>query len=367
MKIAFISNPNSTHTRRWVNWFARRGHDVITIADTLLDEPWEYVELYNLPARFNLPAVKYLVWTVQTRQILDTWQPDILHAHRVTAAGWMGAFCGFSPFVVTPWGSDLYTYPHRSYFSAWLTRKVLQRADLVTVDSLDLRRAAIQHGAGPKLVELVQWGVDRSRFFPTSQPQALKKKWGLENKIVIYSPRNMTPLYNLEHIVQALQQVVQTYPECVLILRDLNADAGYRGKLLQQIKSLSLERHVRLVPRLAWEDTPALYQIADLVVSVPSSDGTPVSVLEAMACGVPVIASDLPSLREWIQPGENGLLTPVGDATSLASAMCTLLADQTSARRFREFNLHLVASRADHESEMQKMEKLYAGCLKGTR
>lgn len=335
----------------------------MVIADTLLNEPWSAMEIFNLPARFNLPVIKYLVWGWQTRRILAQWQPDILHAHRLTAAGWIGALCGFRPLVLTPWGSDLYQFPQRSRLAAWLTRWVLKNGALVTADSQDLRRLAIQYGANPEHTYLVQWGVDLRLFHPVISKEQIKNEWGFAGKIVIYSPRNMHPLYNQDILLDAAPAIAERFPNVVIVLRDLNTDPVYRQELQAKIRSLSLGNRVHVIGRMAWEATIPLYQMSDLVISIPSSDGTPVSVLEAMACGAPVITSDLPSLREWISDMENGLLVPPRDSAKLAKTVIEALSQPMMLEKFSRANLDLVAVRADHHKEMKKMESLYLSFL----
>ena len=160
MRICFISNPNSTHTRRWVNWFSRHGHTVCLIADTRLQEPWPEIEVFDLTRRLDATPIKSLLWSVWTRQIALRWRADILHAHRVSSAGWVAAFSGVQPLVVTPWGSDLYLHPRRSIAARYLAYFSLKSARLVTVDAQDLRALALRFGAPPTQTYIIQWGVD---------------------------------------------------------------------------------------------------------------------------------------------------------------------------------------------------------------
>jgi glycosyltransferase involved in cell wall biosynthesis len=168
----------------------------------------------------------------------------------------------------------------------------------------------------------------------------------------------------LEIIIQAIPRVCEVFPDAVFVLRDYSARADYRAMLKTLIADLSVQDRVRWLASLnGFEEIVDTYRLADAVVSIPSSDGTPVSVLEAMACGTPVIVSDLSSLREWIINGENGLLVPVKDAEALAEAIVLLLRDEKMYAKFRGANLDLVRERANHQVEMEKMERLYQSLL----
>lgn len=364
MKLLFISNPNSTHTRRWVNWFKQHGHRVGLIADVPLELPWPDMQIFDLPRRVNVPVGRYLPWELWTRGIIRRWQPDILHAHRVSSAGWLGAFSGFHPFVVTPWGSDLYQHPYRSRAARWLAGFTLRRADLVTADSQDLRQQAIRFGADHTRCHLIQWGVDTSLFCPGDASPWRETLHLPPGGPILLSPRAVKPIYNLDTIIRALPAIRAAFPTVVLILRTYEQEPPYRRRLETLVAELGLEQAVRWLGRLEpWERNVDTYRLADIAISVPASDGTPVSLLEAMACGLPVIASDLPSLREWITPGENGLLVPARDATALAEAVIGLLNDPARREDFGRRGRALVRQRADHHSEMSRMEALYASLL----
>jgi glycosyltransferase involved in cell wall biosynthesis len=363
MRLAFISNADSVHTRRWVDWFKARGHAVMVFADRGLRIPWPEVPVIDLPARCDLRRLRYPVWLRSIRATLRGWRPDILHAHRVARAGWLGAASGLHPLVVTPWGSDLMLQTRRSSLARWLARWVLRRADLVTADSQALLDRAIELGAARPKTRLVSWGVDLSRFRPGSAA-ALRARLGLEADRVILSIRAVQPLYNLDQIVAALQEVRAVLPRVMLVLRDYNADPDYRQRLARSIERRGLGEAIRWIgPADCWEQNVETYRLADVAVSVPSSDSQSISILEAMACGVPVIASDLPAARELIRPGENGLLVPCGDPEALAEALIELLREPEQRAGFVRRNLELVRGRADQDVEMARMERLYQELL----
>lgn len=294
-----------------------------------------------------------------TRRILKDLQPDVLHAHRVTGAGWIGAFSGFHPLVVTPWGSDINTYPYRSFWAYWLTKKVMHQADLVAASTNDLLNKAVFFGARIESTRQVSWGVDLQVFHPADDIAPLREKLGLGGTQVVFSPRAVSSLYHQDTIVAAFAEVCTQVPGARLLLLDFNSDPVYKQRLQEQIAELGLSKSIYWLEPVPYGSQMAdLYRLADVMVSIPENDGAPVSVLEAMACGTPVVASELASLREWITPGENGELVPVGDAHATAQAIHDLLVDPDKRERYRLKSLDMIQHH-NHEAEMGKMEKLY--------
>ncbi len=364
MRLCLISDPNNTHTRRWAGWFAQRGHTVCLLADIPLREPWSDIQVIDLSKIIYAPIIRFPIWEIWLRSFLHRWRPDILHAHRVNSAGWLAAASGFHPVVITPWGSDLYLLSQQTSLARWLARYVLTRADLVTADALDLLNVARNNGANPASLQLIQWGVDLTHFYPGPANDSLRKELGLGVGPVILSPRGVSQIYNLDIIIQALPEVTAIFPGVRLILRDYNTNLDYKSRLEELITRLDLANAVRWVKRMEpYERVADIYRLADVVVSVPSSDSTPVSILEALACGIPVITTDLPALHEWLTPGESGLMVPQRDPNELAAALVQVLSNIELADRFRRLGPVIIANRANQQLEMEKMEGLYQELL----
>jgi glycosyltransferase involved in cell wall biosynthesis len=124
-----------------------------------------------------------------------------------------------------------------------------------------------------------------------------------------------------------------------------------------------LDKSYRLVPAVDNGTMPLFYNMADVVVSVPSTDGFPVTVLEASACETPLVVSSLPYCNEWFTHGENGLLVPVRDAQALAAAIITLCADDKLRLALGQAGRQLVRERADYERCMNTLEAEYRRLL----
>jgi len=365
LRLCYISNPNLIHTRRWISWFAQHGHTVCLLADVPLKEDWPDVQVIDLSRIFYARFIRFPVWTAWLRNFIRDWRPDILHAHRINSAGWMAAASGFHPYVVTPWGTDIFVQPQHSLIARLLAWYTLRQADLITTISHTMDELVLQLGAKRDTLRRVQFGVELDTFKPglttSSESLDLRKSLSLPEKArVVLCPRAVTPLYNLDVILKAIPLVRQRVPEAIFIFLDYNTDADYKRQLDMISKELGMDAVIRWLPSTRSRTEMAkLYRLSEVVVSVPSSDGTPVSVLEAMACGKPVVCTDLPPLREFITSGENGMLVPVRQASPLAEAILQLLAQPEQAYEFGRKACKVVTEKANREVEMQRMEAIY--------
>jgi glycosyltransferase involved in cell wall biosynthesis len=119
-----------------------------------------------------------------------------------------------------------------------------------------------------------------------------------------------------------------------------------------------------LLPTLDAPSMAALFRRASVSVSPSTHDGTPNTLLEAMACGCFPIAGDLPSIREWLQDGDNGLLIDPADPQALAAAVVRALEDDGLRQKAAEANRRLIAERADYERRMPEAVDLYERVLR---
>jgi glycosyltransferase involved in cell wall biosynthesis len=258
---------------------------------------------------------------------------------------------------MTAWGSDLLVTPRRHLLLRALTGWTLRRADLITGDSADLLDEARRYRpAQPPL--LIHWGVDLQRFAPAP--------WADKPFLDIVSLRNWEPNYRIDTIVRAVGLLRQRCPEVPVHLHLLGGGPG-RAALQAEIAALGLVGHVTLHGRLDDAGMAAVLARCKVSVSVPVSDATSVSVLESMACGLPVVASDLPANRAWLSDAPDLLLRGDGVALveGLAAALQGLCQDDERAARIGEGNHALMREQGSRAVQMDRMllayERLAAG------
>ena len=366
LRLAFFADPTETHTQRWARFFVARGHDVAVIVrhdrPVPPDDPnGPSIIRIEPPGRSRQPA-RAVDMIRRLRRAVRRVDPHVVHAHYLTAQGWLAWASGFRPYAITVWGSDVYL-DLAGHKARALGRLALRGAALVTADSAHLARAAVSAGARASRTEVIQFGVD-TRVFAPGDAADLRHRLAPAGGRIVLSPRTLLPLYRHELVVDAMARLPDdlvmvvsargAQPEAVRQLQNAAARAGVADRLV-------------IVPEIPHGEMPHYLNAADVVVSVPISDGTPVTLLEAMACGRPTVVGDLPSLREWYSGGRDDLVVRDPDAASIAAAIGRALdlpdeARDDLLRRGREE----VMSRADHARNMLAVEARYLELARST-
>jgi glycosyltransferase involved in cell wall biosynthesis len=369
LRIAMVGSGRSTHALSRAAAVSSRGHSVrlVTLGEVL---PGAEVEVRTRPLpRGPLQAVSAArgFW----RDVRD-FRPDLLHLHYAGGRlGTLATLSGAWPLAVTVMGGDVLPEQHPGGHRAIerrATRRILERADVIFAKSDALHPPIVALGGDPGRIETVRWGVDPKRFRPVpGASPALRARLGLppESRVVL-SPRLLRPLYNVELLIEAMTGILGRVPEALLLVTDYNGDASYRGRLEQRIEELRVGHAVRFVGRIDHAEMPALYGLAEVVVSVPASDGLPQSLFEAMACGVPVVLGKLAAYAEVVRHGESALLVEL-EPRSIARGVLDLL-ENPERRRAIGHNARLrVESIASLPHELDRVERGYRSALRRPR
>ena len=354
-RICFIGWGDHVHFERWVNRFAGQGHTLSVVSFTGLGQfaaevSTHRIGLPNRGLRWQLLMLRYLLWRIR---------PQIVHVHWAGFAPavmsvWRGAT------VITAWGSDIYRVAERPASDRQALQQALRLADVVTCDSDDLA-GAITDLAGDlrRPVDVVQWGVDTEVFAPGPPAHPIGWRLAALGGPVIFSARNFTPLYNQDVVVRAFAQVRREIHDAVLVMKFHNGLIDERDRILALADELGVANAVTIIDSVPYEQMVDFYRVAAITVSIPSSDATPMALLEAMACGSVPVFSDLPSLREWIVNGQNGYLVAPTDVDLLAQRLVDLLRRPELRADFARRNRAIVVQRASEAASATTMQRLY--------
>jgi glycosyltransferase involved in cell wall biosynthesis len=300
------------------------------------------------------------------RRLLREQKIDLVHSHFVGVNAWYGALSRFHPTVITVMGGDILGEdwkPGPDIRERWLTPYALRNADLITCWSNQLV-PVVRRFSGPHVpIEVVHGGVELERFFPGPRPRYLLERLNLPATArVILSPRLMRPLYNLDQIALAAQSVCKAVPETYFIFAVLPEakDDALEAKVREIFARGSARDRVRFVGAIPHDEMADFYRLADVTVSIPSSDGTPMSVLESMACKTPVLVSRIPNYdSHYIEEEKTVMMVDPTDSEAVATALIILLQDRALAQSLASEAKRRVRLSGSYESQMAKMNELY--------
>jgi len=368
MKICYLADAGSVHTQRWVKYFADNGHEVHLISFRSLDGNIENVKLYVLKRlqpqiRIISFSANLLFDMIQVKKIIKKIKPDILHAHYITDNGMLGALCGFHPFVITAWGSDVLVAPKKYKISKRMVKYALKRADLITCDGENSKDIMINLGIIQEKIKLIYHGVDTKEFSPKQRNNKFREELKTFYSPIVISNRKLEPVYNVESLIKAIPLVLKDFPEGKFVIGGKGSQEIYLKKLAKSIGVLDSIRFIEWLPR---NEFIRCLASVDIYVSTSLSDGgISVSTTEAMACGLPVVVTDSGDNKKWIKDGENGFVVPIRDPNALAKRIVYLIQNENIRKRFGKINRKIIEEKAEYKKEMEKMEKIYEEVIAG--
>ena len=318
MKLCFIADATSVHTKRWAEYFSNTGHEVHLITYELPEEPMASVHLHVVGSMFKSLYLAFPFRHLKIMRIVKKIKPDIVHAHFITKFGFHGALLGFHPLVMSAWGSDVLVIPYWSKLLFYFTKFSLKKADLVFATSHDAENELIStFGIDEAKIEMIPFGVDTELFKPC-------KDQTIADIVYILSNRNFSPVYNIQTFVHAIPLAIKDNDNLKFILIGSGPEEENIRSLVDE---LGVGDCVTFVGKITNDIMPEYLNSADIYVSTSLSDTTPVSVSEAMACGLSCIVTDVGGVKEVISDGDNGYLIQIGDYESLARKIVDLSFD----------------------------------------
>jgi glycosyltransferase involved in cell wall biosynthesis len=363
MKICYIADGASIHTRRWLNYFASKGYEVHLIC-------WKLMPGFNSDIQVHLlkkvapklwPLFEYIsfvFWCLQIRGLVKAIKPDIVDGHYVTIYGFLAACSGFHPLVVTAWGDDVLTAPKNNPIFRFMAKFAMRKADRVVCTSPLVKQEISKLGIDLKKIHvIVLGGVDKEKFYPAAKDEVLLEKTGIRpGDPVVISTRGFAAVYDMATLLKAVPLIVSEFPAAKFLIAGKGNQENYLRELAA---SLGILQNVIFTGWIDHEKLPVYLSSSDIYVSTSLSDGTSNSLLEAMACQLVPVVSDIPANRQWITETENGFFFPIHDYASLAEKVKRLLGNREIKTTLGERNRKLVALMADPETEMKKLVNIY--------
>jgi len=304
---------------------------------------------------------KFLYPVPALRAALSIREVDLVHAVMVNAAAlsaWAYLRVRRRPSLLTLQSGDSEQYVKGYMGPAFPLYRFLHRPfDRIHAISSHLRDRAVGFGASPESITVVPNGVELQLFdrgrFPARELDELRKRLGVHGKRVIVSVSRLALKNGLDTLIRALALLER---DAVLVLVGEGED---RGKLDALARELGVRDRVVFTGTVDPVETPRYLSIAEVFARPSLSEGLGSAFLEAMACRLPVVATAVGGILDFVRDGENGLLCRVGDPESVSGALSRLLGDPALARQMGDSGHDLVAREYGWDSVADRIGRLY--------
>lgn len=360
MKICYLAPANNPHTIKWCKYFKLKGHDIHLIS--FVPGEIEGIHIHNIVFEKGIEnknyfsKLKYLLQINKIKKIIKDIEPDIIHAHYATSYGIIGALSNSHPYVLSVWGSDVYDFPQISPIHKQFIKFNLKKADYILSTSKDMKKETEKYT--DKSIEVTPFGVDIYKFKPLP---------GLKDhkQFVIGTVKTLKPKYGIEYLIKAFKILKDKFPQ-----ENLKLKIAGKGEQEEELKNLcedlQIQQDVEFLGFLSEDEVIGTFNTFDVAVfpSVLDSESFGVAAVEAQACGLPVIISNVGGLPEATSPNNTSLVVEKKNEKELAKALEKIMVDenlrQTLSTNARDF----VLKNYNIEDNFRKVELLYERIVK---
>ena len=324
---------------------------------------WRLHKYYNIFLKSIVENIKILLKYYQVFRLSKTIRLDILHIVDMFSYCQYSIISGSKKIVLEPAGSDLLVHPISKPILKTIYRFCFKFADAVVQDGPSLQNAGLKYGAPQKHNKVISLGVRDDIFNLDVKKGVAKAKLHIGKNIkVILSPRGINKVYNLDIIIKSIPLVVSSVPNVIYVFCSSMSSSKSIDFLKNLCVELDISKYVKFLDPIDWDtELKFFYKDSDLILSVPSSDSFPISVLEAMACGVPVIATQLPWYKNTFIPGKDFLTVPIRNYIKLADETINILNNKTKIDT--EYVSKKVINQLSSINESNRLEVLYEQIL----
>ena len=335
-KLLLIGGTNgSIHIKNYFNLISSYFEDVLIISQDKID-------FHNHKTiNFSIKNPFIFLWNVfKMKQIINKYKPSVIHVHQANSFSFLTTLANRrqNPLIITTWGSDVLLLPEKGRIYKYIVKYSLNRADFITADAAFMKEKIIKMGIKNNIM-LANFGID----FESIPDSSIKKN-------IIYSNRLHEKLYNVDKIIISFSHFIKDNSSWKLIIGANGSETENLLKLAEKILPKNSFEFIGFVNR---KENIQNYLKSKIWVSIPSSDGTAISLLEAMAYGCIPILSDLPANREWVKNNENGIIVEDKLENEFNNAL------NLELEHVKKRNLDLISKHATKKANRDKFLSIY--------
>lgn len=325
MKILLLSDTHSEHTEKWALGLANNGIKVGLFSFNKANYEWyihENITVFFEPekkinAENKLNKLAYIKYVSILKKIIQNFKPDILHAHYATSYGLVGALSDFHPFVISSWGTDVMKFPNKNFVAKSILKYNFKKADLLCATSNTIKDYI--HKVVNFPVSVIPFGIDTDVFKPKEVSPLFKS-----TDFILGSIKPVEKLYNIDVLIKAFALLLSKHFNLKLLII---GEGTALNELKELSKSLGVYQNIVFTGRIPHSEISNYYNMLDVLVNISEYESFGVSVVEAMACGIPVVVTNVGGLKEVVKDDSVGLKVNVADVDATIAAIERLIND----------------------------------------
>jgi glycosyltransferase involved in cell wall biosynthesis len=366
MKLLLLSDPNSVHTIKWAKSLAQNNIDIIIfgLGDFKVND---YDNIKNIEVKTlnqnitrnegSLAKLNYLKALPMVKGIIKEFKPDIVHSHYATSYGLLGSLSRFSPFILSVWGSDVFSFPNKSFIHKAMLKYNLKKADKILSTSHIMAKETKLYTS--KDIEVTPFGIDMEQFKSTYTKEELFGK----DDIVIGTVKTLEEKYGIEYLIKAFKILSDKYQE--LPLKLLIVGGGSLDKKLKELtKRLNIESKAIFTGNVSFKDVPKYHNMLSVSVSVSESESFGVAIIEASSCAKPVVVANVGGLPEVVEDGVSGFVVEPRNPEQTANAIEKLIFDEELRVKIGNNGRNRVAKLYNWNDNVNQMLDIYKDVFK---
>jgi len=360
MKIMLLAGAHDIHTVRWANKLCENGNEIHLC---YVSNHMPSVNKYNREVflhKLKIPApYGYYLNIFQLRKLISVIQPDILNAHYSSGYGTLGRLSKFSPYLLSVYGSDVYSFPYQKKLNMKIIRKNLNAANAIASTSYAMAvQTSRLTNINVEKIYITPFGVDTIKF---CKKDLVRK----DDSIILGTIKKLAPKYGIEYGIKAIDYLIKNLlygkNHTKKIKYYIYGDGPQKEELKSLVKELNLEEVIFFKGRIPNDEVPTALNEFDIFLgtSISDSESFGVAIVEAMACEVPVIVTDVDGFKEVVDNGNAGIMVPRKDYIEMAKQIFRLLNNDALRKEIGKAERSRVIEYYNWDDNVRKMETIY--------
>lgn len=361
-EIMFLGAANDVHTVRWVNELAKKGLEVHLVycknqcpKNDVIDMR---VKQYSL--KFSSP-IGYYLNALEVKKIFNTVKPSIVNGHYASGYGTLLRLSNCHPSILSVWGSDVFEFPYRNKYSMKLIKKNLE---------FPLAISSTSHIMAEQITRLSKWHLSEIEVIPFGVDLDLfkrNKRYTTNKKIKIGIAKKLKKNYGIDNVIKAFNIANKKMQQIFLdveISLDIYGEGPQKQELKELISSLKLDSQIKLKGYVPNSELPNIMEHFDICILGSEMESFGVSAVEALAMGIPLIATDTDGFKEVLNNGEFGVIVSKGDIEKMADAILHLIHNKQMRENYSKVGRPHVKDKYNWNKNVDSMIALYKNTIK---